>query len=171
MHLGSRHDEDQGATRTVVWNDDSETDLGVLLVALAAAALFAASLVCAIELRGAARVVAVVASVVSGAYAAVLILPLLCVLAISVLVKLARGSAAGQRLSWAVAAVALGAVLGTDTYAVGVPGLLTGPIVIAVAVIELRAAPSLSPRTRRQAVELSVIVAVVAVAVGLTIFL
>ena len=67
--------------------------------------------------------------------------------------------------------MALGAVLGTDTYAVGVPGLLTGPIVIAVAVIALRAAPSLSPRTRRQALELSVIVAVGAVAVGLTIFL
>ena len=99
MHLGRRHDQDQGATRAVVWNEDSETGLGGLLLGLAGRALFAASLVCAIELRGAARVVAVVASVVSGAYAAVLILPLLCVLAISVLVKLARGSAAGQRLS------------------------------------------------------------------------
>lgn len=173
MHLGTRHDEDRGRTRTVVWTDASQTDLGVLILASVAAVVLAASVLCAVELRGIPRVLAVVVAVVSGTYAAVMILPLLLIFGGVFVVKglSARSPSAGQRASWVVAAAALGAALGADTYAVGLPGLLTGPIVIAIVAGALGAAPSLSRRNRRRTIELSAIVAAVAFGVGLTIFL
>ena len=173
MRLGTRDDADQGRTRTVVWTDGSETDLSALIVASVAAVVFAASVVCAVNLRGIPHVVAVVAAVVSGIYAALMVVPLLLIFGGVFVVKglMARRPSASQRASWVVAAAVLGALLGVDTYAVGLPGLLTGPIVIAVAVVVLGAAPSLSRRARKRTIELSAVVAVAALAVGLTIFL
>lgn len=44
-----------------------------------------------------------------------------------------------------------GALVGSDTYSVGVPGLLTGPLLIAVVIAVLRASPMSSPRAHRRA--------------------
>jgi hypothetical protein len=54
-----------------------------------------------------------------------------------------------------VSMAALGALLGTDTYMIGLPGLLTGPLVLAAVVALLRAGPRYArpATTRPQALE------------------
>jgi hypothetical protein len=173
MHLGSRDDEEQGRVRTVVWSDGSETDVRALVVASVVSAICVSSIVCAVELRGLPHVVALLLAVLSGLCAALTIVPMLLVFGGIFVVKgmLAEYPSVAQRVSWVVAAVLLGALLGSDAYSVGVPGLLTGPIFIAAIVAGLRAGPALSARARRRALELSGVAAVTALGVGLRIFL
>jgi hypothetical protein len=70
-----------------------------------------------------------------------------------------------------VSTAALGALLGTDTYMIGPPGLLTGPLVLTAVVAPLQAGPGLSARARQRLLALSSIVAAAALVVSLTIFL
>jgi hypothetical protein len=79
MHLGRREDEDQGPTRVVVWSDDSQTDVGVLVAAAIAAIICIASIVAAISLGGIVQVIAIVLAILSGLYSAVIVIPLLVV--------------------------------------------------------------------------------------------
>lgn len=87
MRLGSREDEDQGPTRVVIWSDGSETDLGVIGVALGATCICIAGIVVATNYDGIVRLIGVVAAVIAGLYALVILVPLLVVLGIVRLVK------------------------------------------------------------------------------------
>jgi Kef-type K+ transport system membrane component KefB len=76
MRLGRREDGDHRATRVVVWSDESETDVGVLVAMGIAAVICISSVVIAISFDGLARVIAVVLAGLSGLYFAVLAIPL-----------------------------------------------------------------------------------------------
>jgi hypothetical protein len=173
MHPGTREDEDQGRRRTVVWSDGSETDLGVLVVATVASLLLGVSVVCAVVLHGLPQVVAAVLAVLSGLVAAMMVIPLLLIFGGVFIVKgmVAEEPSIAQRASWVVAAALLGALLGSDAYSVGMPGLLTGPILFAAVLAVLHARPGVSTRARRRALELTGVVAVTALGASLTIFL
>jgi hypothetical protein len=129
--------------------------------------------VCAVVLHGLPQVVAVVLAVLSGLAAAMMVIPLLLIFGGVFIVKgmVAKEPSTVQRVSWVVAAALLGALLGSDAYSVGMPGLLTGPILFAAVLAVLRAGPGISSRARRRAVELTGVVAVTALGVSLTIFL
>lgn len=77
MRLGSREDEDQGPTRVVIWSDGSETDLAVIGVVLLATCICIAGIVLATDCDGIVRLVGVVAAIVAGLYALVILVPLL----------------------------------------------------------------------------------------------
>lgn len=100
MHMESRHDADQGRRRTVVRIGDGDADLSVVIVASAAVVVFAASVVCAVELRGVPHVLAVVVAVVSGGCAALIIVPLVLFFAGMFVIKglLARSPSASARV-------------------------------------------------------------------------
>jgi hypothetical protein len=87
VRIGSRLDPDQGRTRTVVWANGGQTDLGVLLVPAIAVTVCVAGVVAAIELHGVARAVAVGLAILGGVYAAIFIVPLLLVTAVVHLVS------------------------------------------------------------------------------------
>jgi hypothetical protein len=134
-----------------------------------ASAICAASIVGAIELRGVPRVAATVLAVLTGLYLAWCFV--MGVLLLGVISVLARKPSVVQRAARVLIATAIGALAGTDTYSVGVGGLLDGPVLIMLVVVVLRTAPDVSPRARRIGLEMSVIAAIAALAVGLTIFL
>lgn len=172
MHLGVRHDEERGPTRTVVWAGGAESDLSAIAVAAAMSVVLVAATVAAFRFDGAARVAAIVIAVLAGLWLVAVTVPLLVIFGGVLLVKglAAAEPSAAQRLSWILAPLLFGAVIGSDAYGIGVPGLLTGPALFAAVLLVVRAGPSLSRRARRRAVGLSAVVAASALAVGLTIF-
>ena len=118
------------------------------------------------------HVLAVVLAVLSGLYAAAMILSALVFGGLFVLVTALlddRAPKAVREGVWVVVAVLVGALIGADTYSVGVPGLLSGPILIALVPMALRATPSLSRRGRRLLAALGALAGVTALGVGLTI--
>jgi hypothetical protein len=157
----------------VVWADGAQTDLGVLAAATAALASCAAGIVAAMQLHGLLRAAAVGVAVLAGAYAAVMIVPVLVVLGGIYLVMgmAAQRPSTAQRISSVVAAALIGGLLGADAYAVGVPGVLTGPILLAAGIMALPMLPTLSARARGRVLGLSSVAAVAALVVSLTIFL
>lgn len=172
VHLVTRKRPRRGPTRAVVWAGGGQTDLGVVVAAAVAVVLCAVGIVAAIELRGLPRAFAGGLAVLAGAYAAVLIIPMLVIVGGVNLVKsMAAGRPSmGQRTSWVIAAALIGAMFGTDAYGVGLPGLLTGPILLAVAFVAAQMLPNLSPRARHRVLALSAVAALSAVLLGLTIF-
>jgi hypothetical protein len=145
----------------------------MLVLASVVLAMLAASATCAATFDGVARVVAIVVAVISGLYAAAMLIPLLLIFGAIFVAKglLAKNPSNAQRASWGVAALLLGAVLGLGTYGVGAPGLLTGPLVIAAFIAVLGTRESISRRTRRRSLALALIVGVAALATGVTVFL
>jgi ABC-type Mn2+/Zn2+ transport system permease subunit len=75
-----------------------------------------------------------------------------------------------RRAAAVFVAALFGALLGTGTYEVGLPGLWIGPILFAAVVVSVGAARNISRRTRNRIVALTGVVAVVALGVGLTVF-
>jgi hypothetical protein len=76
-----------------------------------------------------------------------------------------------QRVTWLVAALAAGAVLGTATYIGGPPGLVAGPVVFIGALIAVRALPFDRAYVNHRIITVAAVVGVVSLAVGSTIFL
>jgi hypothetical protein len=173
MHLGVREDKDQGRTRTVVWSDGSETDLGYFVALAVAASVLLAAVLGTIEFRGVPHVVSLVVAIVAGVVTALLLVPFLLVLGGFFVVKglLARQPTAAQRASWVVVAAGFGGLVGLDAYGVGVSGLLTGPLLLAAGVAAAHTAPRMSARARTRVRLMSAVAAVAALAAGLTIFL
>lgn len=87
MRRGSREDEDQGPTRVDIWSDGSETDLGVIGVVLVAVCICLAGIVVATKYGGIVRIIGVVAAVIAGLYALLILVPLLIVVGVIRLVK------------------------------------------------------------------------------------
>lgn len=116
MHLGTRDDEGQGPTRTVVWANGGETDLSPLMVMALASTICIASSVCAISPRGVPQVIVVVLAVLSGLDAAVMIVPTALVFGGIFVAKglVAKRASFPQRASRVAAAALLGAILGSD---------------------------------------------------------
>lgn len=172
VHLGTRQETGGGRTRIVVWADGSQSDLGVVLAAAAAGAPCVGSVVVAAQGHGVPRELAIGLAALSGVYAALILVPLFVVRFGIYLGKgLVRAPASTtQRVSWVIVAVLVGAMLGTDVYGAGMPGLLTGPILFALVVIGLGAAPRMSTRARHRVLALSLVPAVSALLIGLTIF-
>lgn len=173
MRLGTRYDEDQGPTRIIMWSENSESDLSSVVAGLCFLVVFVCSIVCAVELHGMPRIVAVVLAVLSGIYVAMMTIPILIFVWVMAAIKgvVADNPSMLLRGSLAADAVLVGAVMGADTYAEGFPGLLIGPALMFGAVAVLPTLKSVPPRIRRGFIELTAITTVTAVAVGLTIFL